>query len=434
MQARLGDQLRRHPRLALASAVGAVVVVGVAVGLAIGAFGRPTADASPTPTASVNSSASQTSTPSHETPEASTTIEPLTGWRTVATFGAGGGWDTATTVVRSGETLLAVGFRMERGNKVGYNYVQGYQWTSTDGRSWTEVPLGTEFDEDLFFFQDVVAGPSGSFIAYMGVSYALDSGSTKNAIWQSTDGRTWQEADTDLDPGLQISKVVQGARGYLLMAQSLGTEPSLWLSANGLHWEEVHRFTDATHYVGLDDIGAGDEGFVAFGVRTALDNTWERFAFASADGREWVNAPQPFGAEDPQYRPPLVIAPLGPDWIAATAQRDDGAQIWFSANGPDWTPVAEIGDINTAQAWAPVLIGADRRLFFSPTGEFPSSIEVRSPGVWSSTDGREWTRLDLGSAGVIGGAASGPTGLVLVGATFPSADESKATFWLGPQD
>ena len=150
----------------------------------------------------------------------------------------------------------AVGFRAEPGNKVGYNLVQEYQWTSTDGRSWDEVPPGTELGSRLFYFQDVVAGPSDSFIAYLGVSYGLDSGLTKNAVWQSPDGRTWQEADTDLDPGLQISMVVQGARGYLLLAQSLGTDPSLWLSADGLHWEEVHRFTDATHYVGVDDISA----------------------------------------------------------------------------------------------------------------------------------------------------------------------------------
>jgi hypothetical protein len=191
----------------------------------------------------------------------------------------------------------------------------------------------------------------------------------------------------------------------------------------------VHRFTDATHYVDVADIGAGDEGFVAFGVRTALDGRGERFAFASADGREWVNAPQPFGAEDQQYRPSLLIAPLGPDWIAAL-----GASIWFSANGLDWTPAAEIGEVNTTQAWAPVLVGADQRLFFSPTGDFPSSIDPRAPGVWSSTDGRKWTLLNLGNAAVVGGAASGPAGLVLAGATFPSADESKATFWLGPQD
>ena len=355
------------------------------------------------------------------------------GWRTVATFGAGGGWDYATAVVRSGETFLAVGFRMEPGNKVGYNYVQGHQWTSSDGQSWTEVPPGTEFDVDLFFVQDVVAGPSGSFIAYLSVSYALDSGSTKNAVRRSTDGRTWQEADTDLDPGLQITKVVRGAHGYLLLAQSLGTEPSLWLSADGLQWEEVYRFSDATHIVGLDDIGAGDEGFVAFGVRVALDGTWERFAFASADGREWVNASQPFGAEDPQYRPPLVIAPLGPDWIAATAQRNDGAQIWFSANGLDWAPAAEIGGVSITQAWAPVLVGAGQHLFFSPSGEFPTSM-VRPPGIWSSIDGRNWTLLDLGDAAVVRGAASGPAGLVLAGLTIPSADESKATFWLGPQD
>lgn len=382
--------------------------------------------------AGCGASASETpreSAAAHEsaTPEPSASTEPSTGWETVATFGQGGGWNFASTVVRSGELFLAVGSRAEPAQKVGYDHAGELLWTSTDGQSWDEVPLGSELDG--LFFRDVVAGPGGSFIAYVEVSYALGSGTTNNAIWQSPDGRTWQEADTDLDPSLLITKVVQGPHGYLLLSQSLGVEPSLWLSADGLQWDEVHRFSDPTHIVDVEDIGAGDEGFVVFGVRVALDNSWERFAFASADGREWIDAPNPVGAEDPLYRPRPVIAPLGPDWVAATAQRDGGVRIWFSANGLDWAQAAVIPEVNT-QAWGPVMVAAKGRLFFSPTGEFPSFIGA--PGVWSSSDGHQWEPLDLAEDGVVAGAASGPAGMVLAGATFPNENESAATFWLGP--
>ena len=62
-QARLPDLVRRHPRLALASVAGAAVLVGVALGLAILAFGeRSTADASPTPGPSANASTVPSST------------------------------------------------------------------------------------------------------------------------------------------------------------------------------------------------------------------------------------------------------------------------------------------------------------------------------------------------------------------------------------
>jgi hypothetical protein len=76
VQARLNDQLRRHPRLALASAVAAVVVAAVAVGLAIGVIGqRPIAEASPTPGATASPSAAPSSRPPE--PSASPTPDAL---------------------------------------------------------------------------------------------------------------------------------------------------------------------------------------------------------------------------------------------------------------------------------------------------------------------------------------------------------------------
>jgi hypothetical protein len=396
--------------LAAALVMSSCAAPGTQVSQILSASEVPTPSASTTPTTS----------------EPSKTVEPTSGWTTGARFGAGGGWDFARTVVRGGDRFLALGARLEPALEVGYNFGPEHLWTSTDGRSWDEVPRGPELEG--VSFQGLVAGPSGGFIAF-GWQAPPGSGGPSNGLWQSPDGRTWHEVNTDFDPDLDI-KVVGGARGYLLLLQGLGSEPSLWLSTDGLSWEMVHSLADASHVVGVDGIGAGEEGFVALGVRTALDSRSERFALASADGRDWVEAPQPFGVEDPTYRPQPVIAASGPDWIAATAQRDDSAQIWFSANGLDWTPAAVIRGVRTTQAWAPVLVGAGGRLFFSPAGVFPSSIGA--PGVWSSTDGRQWAPLHLGGDAVVGGVASGPAGLVLAGASFAAKNESTATFWLGP--
>ena len=190
----------------------------------------------------------------------------------------------------------------------------------------------------------------------------------------------------------------------------------------GWSWEEVHSLADASHVVGVEDIGAGEEGFVALGVRVALDNTWERFALASADGREWAEAPQPFGVEDQHYRPQPVIAPSGPDWIAATAQRDDTVQIWFSANGLDWTPAAVIRGVKTTQAWAPVLVGADRHSSSHRPVYFPHpSAHPASGAPAMDANGL----LDLGDDAVVGGAAVGRLALELAGASFHSGSESR---------
>jgi len=64
MLERMRDYMSRHPRLMAGSAIGAVVLVGLAVGLASGVFGEePTADASQVPSASASPSASPSSTP-----------------------------------------------------------------------------------------------------------------------------------------------------------------------------------------------------------------------------------------------------------------------------------------------------------------------------------------------------------------------------------
>jgi hypothetical protein len=308
----------------------------LATTLVIAGCAAPGAEQSLRPSTSGGATRSASATPT--TAQPSITIEPAAGWRTVATFGPGGGWDFARTVVRSGERYLAVGSRLEPAPEVIFKSGPEHLWTSTDGRSWDEVPRRPELEG--VSFGGLVAGPSGGFIAF-GWQTAPGSGGPVNGLWHSLDGRTWQKVNTNFDPHLNVT-VVRGARGYLLLLQGLGSEGSLWLSADGLDWEMVHSLADDSHMVELETIGAGEEGFVALGVRVGLDNMRERFALASADGREWVESPQPFGVEDPQYRPPPAIAPLGPDWIGATAQRDDTVQIWFSENGLDWTPAAVI--------------------------------------------------------------------------------------------
>lgn len=81
MQARLRDQLRRHPRAVGAGVVGgAVVLLAVAIGLAIAVFRGPlsTGDASALPSASAIPSASSTSEPSPSStpPEPSASVIP----------------------------------------------------------------------------------------------------------------------------------------------------------------------------------------------------------------------------------------------------------------------------------------------------------------------------------------------------------------------
>jgi hypothetical protein len=367
-------------------------------------------------------------------PEPSATVVPTAseaapaGWSQVAAFGDGGGWDTARTVVRGAESFLAVGTRLEPAGDVGFARIADHLWWSADGTSWEEVALGPEFEAATV--RDVISTPDGGYVAF-GSRDAEDE--FVSAVWESPDGVTWTEVATDLDSNLLIGKVVAGAQGYLLLGeQSTFTDASLWLSSDGLAWQEVHHFSQDEFFVQVDDIGAGEEGFVAFGVQisTTEPATWERFAFASGDGSEWVQAVQPFGAEAPDYQPWPAVAPLGPNWVAAIAQQDDSAAIWFSPDGLAWSSAATIEGLSTSEAWSPVMVSTGARLFFSPAGEVPTG----RPGVWTSTNAREWEVADLGVGAVVGGAVGAPPESVLAGTTFSGSEESQATFWIGPAD
>jgi len=156
MQERLPDPLRRHPRLAVAGAAGAVVLVGLAVGLAIGAFGaRPTADASPIPSASARPSAAPSSTltePSASPPPEAVLLQvSVDGLRMRATA------DTGADIVRTldrGEIMRVVSGPVEA---VGFSWYEvvdldsqsGWVAMGDGGAPWLEAVSSEPATSDL---------------------------------------------------------------------------------------------------------------------------------------------------------------------------------------------------------------------------------------------------------------------------------------------
>lgn len=353
------------------------------------------------------------------TPEA--TLDPeLSGWINTATFGQPGGWEDAHSVARGRDNFVALGVRWEPINEVGYGPARQRVWISPDGRSWAEVDLAPEFEAARLV--DVVPTPDGGFAA-LGSELGPEGREPFAAVWRSIDGQAWEKVESGLPQVLQLEKVVRGAAGYLLLApQMANADPTLWFSHDALAWEEVEHYSQEGGYVKLDDIGAGDEGFVAFGIRQpVVGGEWERFAVASADGREWIDSPLPFGDEDPDSQPEASIAALGGDWIVALP--GSSTQIWFSANGLDWEQRGSVEGNGVLQA-------IDGRLFLSPDAGVPYG----GPGVRSSVDGRDWEELDLDGRASIGAVATGPLGPVLVGSISSGGFEASASFWLRPEE
>ena len=115
-------------------------------------------------------------------------------------------------------------------------------------------------------------------------------------------------------PGsLFVQAIEAGPEEYLVGGQTSETNPTLWLSDDALTWEQVYEFDQSEFFVQLDDADGGDEGYVVLGRRIEGDSSaYRRFAFASADGRDWVNADEPFGPDDQAFVFNMSVTSSGP--------------------------------------------------------------------------------------------------------------------------
>lgn len=317
--------------------------------------------------------------------------------------------------------FLALGYRYESGEG-GSHFAEAYAWISTDGESWDEVappPLDTEAN-DLWVTQD------GEYL----VSGRTADESAQPVVLRSPDGVTWSAAEAGLPAGANVFQVERGAVGYLLLARpSEEGDLTLWLSADGLGWELVHEFTAETGSIDVEDIGAGDDGFVVLGWRIPEELDYQRFALASNDGREWAEEPLPFGTEPDDYTATAVLAPLGPDWVAVLALRDGTMQAWSAENASAWEPSADIAAVELTSVAQPILVNVDGTLYFSIGGD-PMAT---GSGAWSSADGATWTAVDIGE-GAVSDAAGGNGVVVLAGHGAVGDGGQDARIWATPSD
>jgi hypothetical protein len=265
---------------------------------------------------------------------------------------------------------------------------------------WTPVDTGTTFQNvDI---TDLYLTPSGQLGA-LGIGH-LGEGIDGMVAFTSADGVAWSPIEVNPDQRLFAA----GPKGFvqvLLVWETLGSDPVAipvieW-SADGQAWETVYRADPEAHYTATS-LAAGDEGFVIV-ARKGLGDAYRMITLASGDGRTWLESPEQPALAD-QNAISSVVA-LGGDWIAAgysawvqPLDKTDGEiPVLWSANGLDWQRVATITDPAQRDGFGfpGHLVEAGNRVFLS-VAMLAEGVETRPRGVWSSTDGRNWTMLELG--------------------------------------
>jgi hypothetical protein len=407
--------------------------------LAASVTGSPSAEphASTTPVATPSPGASERPAPPVESPPSATTD---LAWSETGTFPSDGNGPSIVehlVAVEGGYVAAGVAYKAQLPN-VGPTPAHTLRvWLSRDGRTWEQAESQLENVE----FTSLVVRGDGLLLAtgLRGIMGENEESlaSEEHTAWTSPDGRTWVEASIGM-PTVPTT-IVRGAQGYVALARpdpiNANHDFELWHSPDGISWSVAHDGV-----ADLIDLEAGDEGFVAVGGMAAGGE--QPFALASGDGREWFVATTPPPALWPH------VAPVGGDWIAisafdATGGMDHG-ETWASANGLDWEPhgQAPMGGVE-----------ADGRT----CDEFPQSL--LSPGPWLvagtdlsypcsegrfvvhgtqliSVDGAAWSPLPfrVGTPGVTRSGAGVNAAITTEDALLLAGElDGVATFWIGEQ-
>jgi hypothetical protein len=285
---------------------------------------------------------------------------------------------------------------------------------STDGRTWTLVP------NDQFPSDEVLIPPSGSrhlpvVVTRNGFIFVAEG----NDVWASEDGYTWQRrADKAQDQDLRAGSILAIAAGGPGLV-AVGSDNKAWHSEDGSDWtpaevpppptESFAAKGNAAPLVYMQGVTTAGDTLVAWGnaiANAARDATVvEPVVWTSTDGRSWANVLDVAGIGW------LQEVAAGPNGFVAIggADLDDAGGLWFSADGRTWQPADGIHDDNGTTTV--LSIAATRSGYVAAGSEGTCDVEPCPDAVavlWTSPDGRSWSRLQNADLFEVADSQAGP--------------------------
>ena len=388
MGIRIGDALDRWPRRstpsvrirpAFATAMAAVLIVAVALGLRPGGF-LSSPGASPTPAASTTptvppSSGPVSPAPTPGLPQPSGSVPPISDspWTGLQLQVLDDGPVGPTSVVAWSGGYLAL-------SSMNFFSTSVPAWLSRDGRQWVQLPPGTLGSPGPF----ALAAPLAD-----GLIVAVTSDSADTTVWHSVDGTTWTSSPAPAMRLLDPRDLAGNANGVVAILQ--GLRGGLTFSPDGVTWQTVSLPGSSDYRV--QAVTAFGTGFVAVGGVTSAGLP---VAWWSTDGSHWTLA-------DVQGYPgtgfvDVRAAGSGLVALSSTAQVPGQALFWSSTSGRSWAPSTAnpLGILKAGPANSSVngmFAGDGTRIIVY--GTLTPDIHT---GYWVSRNGTDWTKLALTGA------------------------------------
>lgn len=308
-------------------------------------------------------------------------------------------------IAAGGPGLVAVGWD-ERGAAA---------WTSSDGRTWNQVP-GEELGAGTINHVTtggpglVAVGTSDNELARIA---GEQTGPTHAVVWTSEDGRTWTRLPDDpvFRDAFFISAVTAGGPGVV----AVGAHNKAWFSSDGMAWEpaelppvpaDVYPGDDGrTPQVYLTDVAAGNDRLVALGWAMMNDSSEVPVMWTSVDGMTWRDVPI-----DPEVFPRggnIADLAHGPNGFVAVGNHDqETPAVWTSADGVRWHRVSSdqeafsshVTSAGTSIAMWSVVASEDGYVAVGTDGYCSHGGRCGSAeaAIWTSTDGESWVRVSPG--------------------------------------
>ena len=387
-------------------------------------------EAAPSPSADPAESVGPTPTPKPTASGPEPTVD--LSWSETASFGSPDTPSVVNDVVQSDGGLVAVGAQYEHPlPNVGPTPPhEGRVWLATDLGNWEDVTPESIFANAEL--RQLLTTSDRRIIAHGWVD-TDDLGGRRPAAWESIAGQRWEEIDTGFPDQAWPMSVAQGARGYVaIIVEPEAPTMAVWWSADGRAWERVHDLGAEGGY----SVGAGDEGFVVAGWRTAAQ---EPRTLASGDGRSWIEANPPPGIV-------AALSPRGGDWLAVVRDPEipigepSTAGVWSSLNGLEWAssgfvPLEARDGVCTE--WPTSLYAAGPWLIAGTIMSYPCSEGgFQTHGAQRiSLDGIEWSELPFAPASEEGNLGTRIAGAIVIDGRLVLVGERDrvATFWIGEQ-
>ncbi len=161
----------------------------------------------------------------------------------------------------------------------------------------------------------------------------------------------------------------------------------LWFSNDTVNWELVYGTSDDES---LNTVGAGPEGFVAVGQHGFRTGPPRAFALASADGRQWITAPE--DAVLTEAGSLWSVVPLHGDWLTSSLTVGTELPVLWSPNGLAWEQRTSLPIEHVDEGVIGYLMSNGARLFVAVAGGGGQPVESH---LLTSLDGATWSETEI---------------------------------------